>query len=196
MEVTQLPDMQGILDGDGRVDRGKARSEGMKNAGAAGDVRDDATYVANSCTGQEIALTNRTLLHSINGTAQRMLTNARLSAVVGDLVKRAIPVNALKNTGGKMVLGTYAMAAYATDSSGREFVAIITVERRTRSVSGIEFIDVAHSVSGRTKRTPRLPLRHGGTDMSDTPTSGDPIYISIPDFLEVVNSTHQGVSVK
>jgi len=46
------------------------------------------------------------------------------------------------------------MAAYAIDDKGREFVAVITVEQRDTSVSGIEAYDVTHAISGRQKKQP------------------------------------------
>lgn len=79
-----------------------------------------------------------------------MITNARLGAVIGDVVQNAVPVNALYNKA-KDVMGTYAMAAYANDSRNREFVAIVTVEQRSGNISGLESYDVTHAVSGRQK---------------------------------------------
>lgn len=81
----------------------------------------------------------------------RLWTNSRQASVIGDVIQNAVPINVLKNTA-EGALGTYAMAAYAQDNNGREFVAIITVEKRGAAVSSIEVYDVAHSVSGRQRK--------------------------------------------
>lgn len=68
-------------------------------------------------------------------------------------------MNALKNEA-KNVVGTYAMAAYAEDTAGRQFSAIVTVEQRTGAVAGVEVYDVTHAVSGRQKEANGLALSH------------------------------------
>lgn len=77
--------------------------------------------------------------------------------------------------------GTYAMAAYATDSRSCEFVAIVTVEQRAGNVSDIEAYDVTHAVSGRQKNASRADTKFQGVYPFTIGT------ISIEDFLEVVS---------
>lgn len=81
-------------------------------------------------------------------------TNSRMGAVIGDIVQNAVPINGRKDTADN-VLGTYSMAFYATDSRGREFVGIVTVEEHTGKVESLEYYDVAHAVSGRQKKAAR-----------------------------------------
>lgn len=69
-------------------------------------------------------------------------------------MQNAVPINALYNTA-KDVTGTYAMAGYATDSAGREFAAIITVEQKTGKIAAVEAYDMLHAVSGRQKKVAR-----------------------------------------
>ena len=140
----------------------------------------------NDYTGRELRIDTASIRHGLNGSLNRLLTNARLGANIGTIVKNAVPINALRNKASG-VTGTYAMAAYATDRSGREFVAIITVEQRSGNVSGVSAYDVAHAVSGRqkngsqadTKSQGRFPIKAAAT--------------SIKDFLGIVNSTHQSI---
>ena len=129
MNVTTLPEVSDIRDENGRVDTAAVVQEGMKNARTVGTERDGKVFVRNRYTGKTLMVTTNSIRHGINGAANRVLTNARLGAVIGDVVQNAVPVNALYNKA-KDVTGTYAMAGYATDSAGREFAAIVTVEQK------------------------------------------------------------------
>lgn len=111
---------------------------------------------------------------------------ARLCSVIGELVQNAIPVNALNNKAAG-VTGTYAMAAYAKDRQGREFIAVVTVEERSGDISQIDTYDVSHSVSGRQKKSSRADTMSQGVYPSTTAK------INIADVLSVVNSTHQSI---
>lgn len=129
----------------------------MKNARAVGTERDGKVFVQNDYTGRELRIDTASIRHGLNGSINRLLTNARLGANIGTIVKNAVPINALHNKASD-VTGTYAMAAYAADRRGREFVAIVTVEQRSGNVSGVSAYDVAHAVSGRQKK--RQPGGH------------------------------------
>ena len=151
MDITMLPEVDAVRGADNRVDTAKVVQEGMKNARAVGTERDGKVFVRNRYTGKRLMVTTNSIRHGINGAANRVLTNARLGAVVGDIVQNAVPINALYNTA-KDVTGTYAMAGYATDSAGREFAAIITVEQKTGKIAAVEAYDMLHAVSGRQKK--------------------------------------------
>ena len=161
-------------------------TEGMKNARSVGGERDGKIYVQNAYTGRQLRIDTSSIRHGLNGGVNRLITNARLGAVIGDVVQNAVPVNALYNKA-KDMMGTYAMAAYANDSRNREFVAIVTVEQRSGNISGLGSYDVTHAVSGRQKNS----------SQADTKSQG--VYpikaakISIADFLSIVNSTHQSI---
>ena len=188
MRVTTLPDVSAVRNSDGKVDTGKVVTAGMKNARSAGAERDGKVFVRNDYTGKQLLVRPGAIRHGLNGGMNRLLTNARLGAVIGDVVKNAVPINALHNKA-EGVTGTYAMAAYATDSQGREFVAIVTVEQSDENVSGIEVYDVTHAMSGRQKRG----------QASDPHTRSRVFHlsnlsrISISDFLGIVNATHQSI---
>ncbi len=186
MRITRLPEVPVIRDTGGKVNSAVVITEGMKNARSVGGERDGKIYVQNAYTGRQLRIDTSSIRHGLNGGVNRLITNARLGAVIGDVVQNAVPVNALYNKA-KDVMGTYAMAAYANDSRNREFVAIVTVEQRSGNISGLESYDVTHAVSGRQKNS----------SQADTKSQG--VYpikaakISIADFLSIVNSTHQSI---
>ena len=160
----------------------------MKNARAVGTERDGKVFVQNDYTGRELRIDTASIRHGLNGSLNRLLTNARLGANIGTIVKSAVPINALRNKASG-VTGTYAMAAYATDRSGREFVAIITVEQKTGDVADVSAYDVTHSVSGRQKtRDAQVDTKSQGVYPSMNVSK-----VKIADFLNIVNSTHQSI---
>ena len=160
----------------------------MKNARAVGTERDGKVFVQNDYTGRELRIDTASIRHGLNGSLNRLLTNARLGANIGTIVKSAVPINALRNKASG-VTGTYAMAAYATDRSGREFVAIITVEQKTGDVADVSAYDVTHSVSGRQKtRDAQVDTKSQGVYPSMNVS-----IVKIADFLNIVNSTHQSI---
>lgn len=186
MDITMLPEVDAVRGADNRVDTAKVVQEGMKNARAVGTERDGKVFVRNRYTGKRLMVTTNSIRHGINGAANRVLTNARLGAVVGDIVQNAVPINALYNTA-KDVTGTYAMAGYATDSAGREFAAIITVEQKTGKIAAVEAYDMLHAVSGRQKKGSQADTK------SQSIHSIKATKISISDLLRIVNSTHQSI---
>lgn len=186
MNVTTLPEVDAVRGENNRVDTANVVQKGMKNARAVGTERDGKVFVRNRYTGKNLMVTANSIRHGLNGAQNRLLTNARLGSVIGDIVENAIPINALKNKA-KDVTGTYAMAAYATDSRGREFAAVVTVEQKTGRVAGIETYDMLHAVSGRQKNSSQADTK------SQSMRSIKAAKISVADFLQTVNSTHQSI---
>lgn len=186
MKVTYLPEIGEVRGSDGRIDTKQVVNMGIKSAEDVGYLSDGKIYVSNVYTGRNLRVDTASIRHGLNGDARRILTNARLCAVIGELVKNAIPVNALHNKASG-VTGTYAMAAYAKDQQGREFIAVVTVEERSGEISQIDTYDVTHSVSGRQKKSSRADTMSQGVYPSTTAK------ISIADVLSVVNSTHQSI---
>lgn len=187
MTIVHLPDVNSVRGDDGRVDAAKVVSKGLKNALSVGAEKDGKVYVVNRYTGNSLRIDVNSIRHGLNGKLNRILTNARLGSVIGEIVQNAIPVNALINTADS-VTGTYAMAGYATDTRGREFVAIVTVEQRTGSISDIAVYDVTHAVSGRQKRGKQVDTKSQGVYPSMLASS-----ISIADLLVAVKSTYQSI---
>ena len=204
MTVTVLPEISDINGSDGKIVKRDIVDMGIKNARTVGREEGGAILVQNSYTGRELEVGSASIRHGLDGN--RLLTNARLGAVIGDVVKNAVPINALKNKG-KNAVGTYAMASYATDSSGREFIVVVTVEQRGETVDGIELYDVTHSINGRQKRGSRMGIMPQGVTPNDATSFLDsqvdtkaqgfsPIKtatISISDLLETVKQTHQSI---
>ena len=196
--LTALPDISVVraanlseLEEDGKVLRVKVTSRGKANAGAQSEQ--DA-YIKNRYTGRMLTITNSSIRHGLRGTGNDIKTNARIGAIIGDIVRAAVPINGLKNKDAN-VLGTYAMAAPVKGDDGRLFVAVATIEVRSGKVREVEFKDLVHAVNG------RLVINEKN-DPVDTKsqawqkvlrTLADRSEISISDFLQIVNRTHQSI---
>lgn len=186
MQVVMLPDVETVR-ANGRVDNRLVVDAGLENAAREGYTADNGyIFVKNAYTGMEQRITAASIRHGLGGDIKRVLTNARLGSVIGTIVKNAIPVNGLYNTS-NVADNTYAMAAYATDSTGHEYVAIVTVEARSNEIRGITAYDVVHSVSGRQKNSSQADTK------SQSKNSIKAAVISISDVLEKVNSTYRSV---
>lgn len=82
-----LPEVDAVRGADNRVDTAKVVQEGMKNARAVGTERDGKVFVQNRYTGKLLRVDTSSVRHGLYGEANRILTNARLGAVIGDIVK-------------------------------------------------------------------------------------------------------------
>jgi hypothetical protein len=192
MVVTELPDLGDLLGSDGKVDRATVEADGLANAAQQGYERNGRLYVENDYTGRKLRINPNTTTHSVRGSAFQIGTNGRLGAAAGEIVRRAIPVNGMTNRNSQ-TQGTYAMAAYARDKNGRGYIAVVTVEQMTDKVSDIGFFDVAHAISGRIrKETPGSTRSRAVTAEADPDPRKSPT-ISIADFLDIVNGTHQSI---
>lgn len=186
MQEVAMPEVSEVLDANGEIDNHRVIQLGLKNAEAVGSVSGGKAYVQNRYTKKELRVDADSIRHGLNGDLRRHMTNARIGSVIGEVVQNAIPLNALHNSG-KDVTGTYVMGCYVTDSLGREYVAIITVEERTNDVVGLQIEDAVHAVSGRQKKAGGRTRSPQGVYPSSTAA------ISIADFLNIVNSTHQSL---
>lgn len=186
MHEVAMPEISEVLDKSGEIDNHLVIQNGLRNAEKVGTIIDGKAYVQNRYTNKDLRVDAESVRHGLNGDLRRHMTNARIGSVIGDVVQNAIPLNALHNTG-KDVTGTYAMGCYVTDSLGREYVAIITVEERTNDVLGLQIEDAVHAVSGRQKKAGGRTQSPQGVYPSSTAD------ISIADFLRIVNSTHQSL---
>ncbi len=207
MNVVELPSASELRNENGTINKANIVSEGMKNARSVGTERDGSAYVVtvkNRYTGRDIQVTSNAIRHGLNGSYARLATNAQLGSRVGTLIQNAVPVNALNNTAKSgNVTGTYAMAALTTDSEGRQVVAVITVEQRSNTVTGIESYDVAHAINGRKTGSQEA----AGGSQADTRSQGvNPIKaaggseagastatVSVADFLDLVKNTHRSI---
>ena len=190
MKKVDLPSLATIKGEDGKVNPKKVVDLGIENAKKLGEEIDGKVFVKNEYTGLKYQITNESIRHSLDGDQYRLRTNGRLGAVAGQIVKNAIPINGLKNKSPK-ASGTYAMAAYATDAEGREFISIITVEDYANTVVGIETYDVVHAVSGRQKFS--RDVRLGTKPQGFNPSTNISATISIAQLLDFVKSTYQSI---
>ena len=97
MRITRLPEVPMIRDTGGKVNSAVVITEGMKNARSVGGERDGKIYVQNAYTGRQLRIDTSSIRHGLNGGVNRLITNARLGAVIGAVVQNAVPVNALYN---------------------------------------------------------------------------------------------------
>lgn len=191
MDVKEMPPLTAVKDGN-NVSQQKAIELGLQNAAEVGHRVGDKVYaIRNKYTGHEILVGQSGLGHSLGGeNVSRLRTNARLTAIGGSIIQNAVPVNALKNKNAQ-AQGTYAMAGLLK-SGDRSVVAIVTIEQHTDRMTELDFVDVTHSVNGRiNKEESRSSTRETGLDPATTSFS-----ISIADFLEIVNHTHQSILSK
>ena len=193
MEVRTLPSLSTVKE-NGKVSQEKAVSLGLDNAKSIGkSIGEKQATVINKYTSREITIGQKSLNHSLDASQiHRLRTNARLSSIGGYIVQNAIPINGLKKEN-PQANGTYAMACLLKDGEGY-VVAIVTVDEFSSNAVGIDFVEITHSINGRfvKKEDSRSSTREselGQKSISATATFD----ISIADFLEIVNSSHQSI---
>ena len=189
MVSTKLPEIDLILGEDSNINKKIVAEQGLANATKEGEIVDGKVFVQNSYTKRKYRIDINSIRHGLSGDKNRLRTNSRMGAVIGTIVKNAIPINALKNEATDVV-GTYAMAAHCFDSKNREFIAVVTVEERTGNIIDITSYDVVHSLSGRQKTRDKLVGTKPQGVYPSKPISGT---ISISELLNIVNSTHQSI---
>lgn len=195
--VDSLPTLQ-ELQTDRKIDPEKVLAAGYKNIIEMGGTKVGDTYrIINTYTNRPLQIGKSSITHGLGAedpNAKR--TNARLAASIGELCKNAIPICALPNT--HNVRGTYGMAVLVNSRvNGKDMnmIALITVEQQNGNVQSVDFVDVAHAVSGRLVRDIEKENRSAqgtppGTKSEWATRFSSPLKIT--QFLEIVNSTHQG----
>lgn len=185
MTVTELASEEEVKT-DGKIIAKNVMELARENGAAIGRKEGESISVRNVYTGHTIRMTNKSLRHSIGrANYQNMLANARATAKAGELLKNALPINALYDTG-DAAEGTYAMVAYMADPHGNsEHVAVLTVEQRSGDVVGMEVYDTLHSLNTRKRNAVDQTIQ---SKNSTTRSS-----ISIAELLEVVKETHQSL---
>ena len=188
MNKVLLPELHS-LQKEGLIDKSIVVSKGMENALTEGKDVEGKTYVKNRYTGRYYRVDVGSIRHGLNGDGNRLKTNSRIGAVVGTVVKNAIPINGLKNTS-DIASGTYAMVGQCYDLGGREIVVVVTVEHRTGDIIGMDAYDVTHSLSGRQNNRDKLV---GTKPQGVNPSKPISVTVSISQLLENVNSTYQSI---
>ena len=187
MKVALLPQISDVVNGNGKIIRGDVIEKALDNALKNGTKRDGAVFVKNDYTKRDYRITTQAVRHSLGGDRNRLLTNARIASVIGEVIKNGIPINALNNKADG-VEGTYAVAALLRDSQNNDYVSIATIEQRTNELLGF---DVVHSVSARQKNS--RDTRSGEKPQGKNPPTNISATISIPRFLDIVNTTYQSI---
>ncbi len=186
--IVNLPSLADLYGNDGEFARSDVVEKGKGNAARHGEERNGNIYAKNKYTGREIRVTSGGIRHGLQGSSQRILTNARLGALAGDLIEEAVPINGLHpETSDPKVNGTYAMASYVQDEAGHEYVAILTIDQRNEELVGIDLVDVLHSINGRYRNSSRVSTKLQGFNPSTTTKT------SVADFLNVVNECFQSI---
>ena len=160
---------------------------GMENALENGRKYKDVCLVRNNYTGREISVSANTLRHGLGGNRNRVITNAKATEKIGEILKNSIPVNGLKNKAD--VDSTYAMAGILMNKKGNQFIAISTIEQKSDKVSDIAVYDIAHAMNARMKKGSTAGMFH---PQGVTPSTASYSY-KIQDFLRIVNSTHKSI---
>ena len=195
MTVATMPSLSTVKE-NGRVSPDKVVKLGLENAKQLGrEVAEGQYAVVNAYTKREIIVGQHGLEHGLGGDSiPRLRTNARLSAIGGELVLNAIPINGLRNKN-RQATGTYAMACLVNDNDSKT-VAIITVEEHTSKVVDIGYVDITHAINGRflgKKRDSRSSTGEPRYGLDEAALATAISEISIADFLEIVNMTHRSI---
>ena len=195
MVVATMPSLSSVKE-NGKISPDKAVQLGLENAKQIGrEVAENQYAILNAYTKREIIIGQHGLDHSLDGeNINRLRTNARLSAIGGELVRNAVPVNGLKKKN-RQAAGTYAMACLVNDNESKT-VAIITVDEYSSKVIDIGYVDITHSINGRfmgKKRDSQSSTREPRNGLDESALATAISEISIADFLEIVNMTHRSI---
>lgn len=185
MRVVNAPELDDLFE-NGKISQDKVRAAGLQNASKYDfGVRENG--IENVFTHTRIRVSGNSAVHSVDGERNRVFTNARLGSVQGDLVRNAIPINALVPSNAD-AMKTYAFIGYAQDARGREYVAVLTVNSYG-DVESTDLYETLHSINGRarkmaTKKTPASS--ESGRQSISSPVTIQASTVSISEVLETV----------
>ena len=197
MKVVELPALDSLKTA-GKIDRETVVKKGIENLKERGTMLDKTTAeVINKYSKRRIIASKAALEHGLGSeNIARLRTNARISAIAGDVIANAIPVNALENKN-QEAIGTYAMVSVLRSGNSR-IVAVVTVEQHTNRVLSINadsISDQAHAFSGRIEKNEgKLASKEtlAASETETTPATAT-FDLSIADVLRIVNTTHQSI---
>lgn len=197
MKVVELPALDSLKTA-GKIDRETVVKKGIENLKERGTMLDKTTAeVINKYSRRRIIASKAALEHGLGSeNIARLRTNARISAIAGDVIANAIPVNALENKN-QEAIGTYAMVSVLRSGNSR-IVAVVTVEQHTNRVLSINadsISDQAHAFSGRIEKNEgKLASKEtlAASETETTPATAT-FDLSIADVIQIVNTTHQSI---
>lgn len=182
-KVVVIPSVDNLMK-NGRFSRSEVVESGK--AGIVGPANEKGhKVVENVYTGRALTITNNSIRHGLNGNKQRLLANAQIGMVIGDVVKNGIPVNGLIPTD-ENAMQTYAMVTPCVTEDGKRMMAVTHVDIQKNEVSSVTFTDIVHSANGRIYKNSE-PVSDTIDVEGESPYHPSRYTISISDLLRDVN---------
>ena len=166
------------------VEQGKNKIPGEENELGHKQVK-------NVYTGRTLSITNNTIRHGLNGDKTRILANAQIGLMIGDVVKNGIPINGLSTTD-RNAIQTYAMVTPCVTEDGKAMMAVTHVDIQKNEVNSVTFTDLVHSANGRIYKKSEpgsYPIDVQGLSLHHPSR----FTISISDLLEDVNMSFKSL---
>ena len=178
-------------------DRAKVKADCMAGVEAQGNPRNSEKkkFVENDYTKRDIQITPNALNHALNGSKERVDRNTRVMAVLGSVLKHALPVNNFKPRDN--AVGTELLLGIAEDENSYYPVAIVVNETSEDmgELTGIDFLNginkqYVYSANADNYNKKTGGSKPGGFETNPiTPTSSE---LSIAEVLDIVkNSSSQ-----
>ena len=181
--VVPIPSVDTLM-GDGRFSRSGVVASGKRSVQGIANEKGHKE-VKNVYTGRTLTITNNSIRHGLNGNKQRLLANAQIGMVIGNVVENGIPVNGLIPTDGN-ALQTYAMVTPCITEDGKQMMAVTHVDIQKNEVSSVTFTDIVHSANGRIYKNSE-PVSDTIDVEGENPYHPSRYTISISDLLKEVN---------
>ena len=166
------------------VEQGKNKIPGEENELGHKQVK-------NVYTGRTLSITNNSIRHGLNGDKTRILANAQIGLMIGDVVKNGIPINGLSTTD-RNAIQTYAMVTPCVTEDGKAMMAVTHVDIQKNEVNSVTFTDLVHSANGRIYKKSEpgsYPIDVQGLSLHHPSR----FTISISDLLEDVNMSFKSL---
>lgn len=188
-KVVTIPSLNTMMNG-GRFERSVIVENGKNNAPGDADEKGHKK-IQNVYTGRTLTITNNSIRHGLGGDGKRMLANAQIGSVIGDVVENGIPINGLNPTDGNAVQ-TYAMVTPCITEDGKRMMAVTHVDIQKNEVNSVTFTDIVHSTNGRIYKNSE-PASYATDVEGRSPYHPSRYTISIANLLVDVNRTFKSL---
>lgn len=188
-KIVQVPSITELMH-NSRFNKVDIVAAGKKNAGYA-TTPDGHVQVKNTYTNRTLTISNNSIKHGIHGPKNRILTNAQIGTVIGDIVREGIPINALHPDDQK-AMGTYAMVTLCETTDHKSIMAVTHVDIQRGTIQNISFVDMVHSVNGRLYKKSEPGSMPINASVSK-PSHSSRFTISISDLLLEVNDSFRSI---
>lgn len=189
ISVVPIPSVNTLM-GSGRFSRSEVAEAGKRSVQGAANEKGHKV-VTNVYTGRALTITNNSIRHGLNGSKQRLLANAQIGMVIGDVVENGIPVNGLIPTDSN-ALQTYAMVTPCITEDGKQMMAVTHVDIQKNEVNSVTFTDIVHSANGRIYKNSE-PVSDTIDVEGNGPYHPSRYTISISDLLKDVNMSFKSL---